>query len=427
MFELRMVVCARRPATNPFEKANRGNSADVIICDEFGFMSAPFFIKAVAPLFLVAHTALLCITTPSDNPNSQYSELLKVKDELGNPPFWHYEYAFVCSKCMGNKYDTSGKDLDGDARLARMLKCPHKDHRLPPWHSPEKHAIIRAVMEHSSPQDMLREQLGVITTGNTSVFSKYSVDDVMRQPTVGMPDWDVPFVYMCIDPNTGSHDTRATPGSDFALVSGYDIPNGGGFVITGMEAIDAHKPDDYLGAVIAHAQRLRMHRCTHGATLVVIAENNLGMEAGWLKREMDRHGIRRVVYMQDKDLKTGVHTDHHVKQQMMVLMRELLMRPSLLFSSQFVCLGKLAGSAAKDSPPGDPANVQRVKNMLAEQLRAYSEIKIPAHRPEDPVRVKWTGKTSHGMHDDLCVAAQLLLYWKNVFHQNPEYKAFWTR
>lgn len=53
-------------------------------------------------------------------------------------------------------------------------------------------------------------------------------------------------------------------------MSGYE--SGEGFVVAGMEAIDAVDPTDYKDAVVEHLRKLRTTRVTYDSTLVMIIE-----------------------------------------------------------------------------------------------------------------------------------------------------------
>lgn len=132
--------------------------------------------------------------------------------------------------------------------------------------------------------------------------------------------------------------------------------------------------------------------------------------------------MQNIVFLQHKELKTGVHTEHYVKCDMMKNMRRMLERPSLFFARDFVCVGKVAGSPL---PAGDAGNVARVKDALQKQAVSYCELREAAKTPHGRVVVKYTGKVAVGSKDDLITALQLNLYWKDtLFYGDAKYAAF---
>lgn len=162
----------------------------MIQCDEFGFMKDSLFYRAVLPLFQMDEAALLCITTPASNPLSQYSELLSLTKNDGTAAFKHYEYTFVCPKCIHGKYDQTNDQ-------EWTLKCPHKTHRLPPWQSQRKHNIIQSVMKNRQ-EDMMRETLGIITSGTNTVFSRPKVESWFALPLYSNHERSIKHIFVCV-------------------------------------------------------------------------------------------------------------------------------------------------------------------------------------------------------------------------------------
>jgi hypothetical protein len=245
----------------------------VIEADEFGFMKSNLFFKAVVPLFMMDEASLLCITTPSDDPTSQYSEMLHMKRaSTQEPAFKHYQYAFVCPKCR--KKD-AGLDAEGKSTV---LTCPHKQHRLPPWQSERKQNLVHDIMANRI-DDLKRETLGLITENTNSVFSRSKIESLFALPLYRNEEESVKIIYVCIDPNTGTHDARTKAGSDFAMLSTYETRHfTKHVVICGMESIDSHEPQDYRDHVVHHLRKLRESQMTYAAKLVLIIENNLGYD-----------------------------------------------------------------------------------------------------------------------------------------------------
>ena len=76
--------------------------------------------ETIAPLLGVAYAALLGISTPMEE-ESQYSQMLKMKDADGSPFFKTLEITLVCNVCKAT----------GDK--VKMATCPHMSHEVPSY------------------------------------------------------------------------------------------------------------------------------------------------------------------------------------------------------------------------------------------------------------------------------------------------------
>lgn len=166
-------------------------------------MSPEVFHKVVVPLLLIDETALLCITTISNDVDNHYDHLLNLQGSNGAPLLRQYKYSFVCPSCEAQGI---------------TVECKHMEHRIPKWQSMRKHKMVQAIMS-SRKGDMERETLGLDSGDNEScVFRKDRVDAWFNYPRFrDTSDAAVRFVYVAIDPNSGTEDSRVAAGSDVCL------------------------------------------------------------------------------------------------------------------------------------------------------------------------------------------------------------------
>lgn len=353
--------------------------------------------KLVTPLFLPDTTSLICITTLDDRlADKEFSELMckKLRDENGDLVFREVRFSAVCDGC-----------------LARGVKreCPHKAHRLPRWQSLRKMRAVEAMMRDVS-DDLDREIYGVSDGRSDAVVHRRFIDQWEALPHHRISE-DVKTIYVCLDPNSGTHDSRATPGSDYAVVSGFETYSR--FVVLGLESIDAHHPIDYRDRVFEHCVALRrFHAMTANSELVVIIENNGMQEAGWMQDYLIKKGLRRVRFMNEKELKVGCRTSDVIKRDMAAMFREAVMQGQLAFAEKIVTTAADPRWRAPDTSPDEV--VQGMKDILLEQARRLSEKKVPPVDMFGEVRTHITGKIAPGVKDDVVTALLLLLYWMRV-------------
>lgn len=105
--------------------------------------------------------------------------------------------------------------------------------------------------------------------------------------------------------------------------------------------------------------------------------------------------------MDDKDLAVGLNTNHAVKQKMMVFTQEAIRAKTFGFLEEIV-------TSHKDGP-------KAILDELRYQFCNYTEHREQAASIVGKTKVAWHGKLRPGMKDDMCVAFQLLIYWRTVF------------
>ena len=367
-------------------------------------MRKDVFFKIICPLLLMRDSTVICISTLDNKPNGFYEEMInKPRPRFPKKTLFHqFNYDFRCNVCKSDE--------------STVVMCKHMSARLPKWQSQHKHEIVQAIMS-SDGADWLRETQGVRSEDGPSCFNASRVNDMMTGIRI---DIDakigysrVEWVYICIDPNTGTHDSSTRISySDFAIVSAIDALDFDGLIITGLESIDSHTPNDYLNKMATHLKTIRNR--FKNAKLCVIIENNLGMEADWIKREIEARGITNHVVMSDGDLKAGVPTTHKIKKDMMLKTSRLFFKRQIFMASNLI-------SANVDKMP-----LPKLNEEFKKQLINYIEMKKSSSNDMfGTTKVVWTGKINPGTKDDMCVALQLLIYWKDVFKNQEKYKMYW--
>lgn len=370
----------------------RGIGANLIICEEAAFMSEILMKKIIIPVLAMETTAIVCITTRSDEPYGFFETMInKTLDDIeGGTVFKQYSYDFVCDPC---------KALGIEA----MESCKHGAAKRPSFQSERNHKLIRILLEDNKA-DLLRETMGIDPNDKPTLFRKDVVLRVFSLPKLQYHANLVDFIYVSIDPNSGTADAGPRNTSDFAMVSGFDSPESG-FGCTGLESINAIEPEDYTQKMITHIRTLSCRFPT--ALIVIIAENNLGMMAGYMRRDIENFAALNTVFMNEKELKTGLNTNHRIKQDMMALTRRTLNGQKFFFTN-------------------DVINPELIP-QLRQQMLNYMQKKKSSDTPIQSTKVYYTGKIDHGTKDDMCVALQLLLYWRDVFRTSDKYKHLRTR
>jgi hypothetical protein len=107
----------------------RGVGGDVIIMEEAAFMSSEMFAKIVVPLFGVAKTAVLAISTPDDEFN-YYTNLMDIKLDGGKSLFKVIRIGGACDSCS-----------------SAGIKCTHSMLRLPIWKPLARQEKIDLIMK----------------------------------------------------------------------------------------------------------------------------------------------------------------------------------------------------------------------------------------------------------------------------------------
>jgi hypothetical protein len=354
-------------------------------------MNPRIMYEVVAPLLLIDTTAIICISTASGDSDNHYNEILSLEEEPGVPLFKQYIIKMACEPCIA---------------LGIVTKCPHMRDHMPPWQSDRKHKRIQKLYGSSRKALMERELAGVNTINVGYCFEGKDVRALFGKPRYFLDNIPIKKIFIAYDPNCGS-EARGTPGSDVAILSTFEM--NGATIICGYESINSYNPSMHYPRMIEHCKKLRSYPEMADAQLVFILENNTGQEAAHMEMELHKY-LNNIIILSDKDLKTGVRTQGN-KKEMMLMTRHKLRQDSLLLldDKKIVCTAEKPNEV-----------IEEFKN----QLLKYQEIKIPPTSPIGKTSIGYTGKISPGDKDDMAMALQLNIYWKNWFWESPKYSRY---
>lgn len=370
----------------------RGVTSALIIAEEGAFIEAAVFEVVMVPLIRKRDCALLAITTLDKAPLPYFDKIINKQRPTwpaGTTLFKQCNVSLICPSCKAKGHAGSA--------------CLHIRGLVPDWLDGDREPYAEAMI--SNVADMLRETKNIKSLDTPNCFKEHLVERLFCEPRVRMkfPDL-VQYIYVAIDPNSGTKSSAAKTTSDYALVTAIEARKEFGTLVfvSGLESIDSHGVEDFLPPIMDHLKQLR--RAYPLAVMVDMSENNTGHEASWLQREIRNSDILNVCFMDEHDLATGVGTTHAVKQTMMAFTREAITQKTIGFLDQIVT----------HYPGGEKA----IMDVLKEQLCMYQEVREDPTSLISKTKVGWTGKLQPGIKDDLCVALQLLIYWRTVFLSN---------
>ena len=157
--------------------------------------------------------------------------------------------------------------------------------------------------------------------------------------------------------------------------------------------------DEVKEMIIAHITAVDNHPACHGAWKHIIIEANMSYisadeVASWC------HRLPRVM-IESQDpanrQRRGVWTGPYEKESYAYSLREKVKDLNIGFCTQMI---------------GEPADIQKNKAMLIEQMRNF---RMDRQEPNDPTFGKYkyafTGKTKGGSKDDYVLTVMMLDYW----------------
>jgi hypothetical protein len=363
----------------------RGTGGDVIILEEAAYIDPELFQKVIVPLMMMRHTAVIGISSPSDE-NNYASILAEVKTPDGEFVFLTISVGLFCEECK--------KNPTGE-------RCPHIRQRLPDHRSAKGLIVAEALIQNE--QDRNQELHGIIGA-KQHLFQRWMPQFEKRDPFHIRES--VELIHSYIDPAANGD------ASDFVVCSGAHLQ--GKTVIVGLDEFESVTSnlegfDGPIAMMYEHYDALlRKHR---DALVWIYIESNLNgpLAAHWGHLLERKYGKRVVLERLDpKDVSNiGVKTTNDEKQLWATCMVSLLSSGNLVFANDMV--GR---------------NVDKSKQKIWRQLRHYTRVVKEANDPEFGVP-KWTytGKGG-GQKDDVACALQGMGY--NMFRQQST-PAFYDR
>lgn len=226
----------------------------VIILEEASRLDEEVFTEVCLPLLGVNNTSLIAISTPLEE-NNFFSQLLGAKKPNGASLFKNLQIQLICEKC----------------RTERKLDCPHNANNLPNWKSMARNDLVKDLM--SGNRDMwLREQAGVITTKDTTVFDRVTVERAFAHENM----WHLnrlaiegDVIYLTIDPAGGGF-------SQTAIAAAVIDVNTKSLVLIGAEDQQITNDDELERFLRNFLMKIRAINLFANSQIIAIIERNFG-------------------------------------------------------------------------------------------------------------------------------------------------------
>lgn len=356
----------------------RGIGASLLILEEAAYIASAIIQSVLAPILSVLNTAVVAISTLGEQPTDVFMRMLKSNF------FYVHEVSFICKPCQ----DRGVTDV-----------CIHNRDFLPPWGGANKELI--AVIMDGNEGTHQRENLGVNNGTCHTCYTVASVDHLFSRPRTNISDV-VNFVYIAIDPVTGSDD-ESRRSSDFSVVSICSPYT----TILSVDAISVTRTEHFEEKLKDCLNNIRGMPMMASCVFVVNVEAGTGLSAPDIETTLSR-SFEGIVFMTDFAGKAGTLTSESNKVTMMELtQRHLDMKEVSFFS-------KLVTSHAKP------------KDMLLEfkaQLHAFKPLVTPAKGTRSAPSVKLTGK-ENGKRDDMCMTFMRAIYTRHMFLTMAKYRKY---
>lgn len=362
----------------------RGITGDLLILEEAAFIPQSLFFEVIAPLLGVEGTAVVAISTPDEDDNNYYSELMEIKnpETPGETLFKTIRIGLACEECI---------------QAGAGATCVHRQQLIPPWKSNRRQKRLRQMT--ADPHLFMRENMGMITNSTQFMYSAALVNQLRQAPRfrVTRPN-DV--LYLAIDPSGGG--TR----SDYAMCSLF-VENAH-HVIAGLDHSGSANPADVNNMIYTHVMSLRRHPQFAASTFVIIIEANMSwIETHRVAQLCDRPELQPVM-IESRDPsgqgRIGVITDEANKVAYVQNLRFLMQDKQLSYNTDLV-----------------GTDIDASTHELESQLRQFKRaIKVPTLPEHARYTVNYSGK-GHAKKDDLALALMIGCYWSLIIRQSPEF------
>lgn len=363
----------------------------MVFAEEGDYISQEMWLEVMAPLLLVAGTALIAISTIRKNTNgmqSMYSYMMHLKDPIFKDQglFKLIHVRTTCDSCA----------------KARKERCPHMQIAPVSWKDPENAARVKALMSIDASA-MMAEVTGVAVGSNVALFNAMSIARLKdRTPYVcNLPEQGV--LFLVVDPSGGGIK------SDYAIMTLFY--HRGNAVIVGL---DTYTGDDHTRVehmLREHYKGLRAQPRFRNSVIVLLPEGNMSFFTprriyeqfyGFEMIQFERKP-NIVLYAYDQHKKpmggvthTGTLTTGAMKQTSMHMVRAMLDAGCIHFDSCIVSM----------DPVG---NKQKLLRQLA---NFHMELREPKDHVTQETKSYLTGKAADGSSkDDMVMTLLMGVFW----------------
>lgn len=351
--------------------------------------------QVIVPLMGVDGTSVLAISTPSENDDNYYSELMEIKNpkDPTKQLFKTIRIGLACQKCM-----LKGKGTE----------CTHKTEFVPPWKSQSSALKVREIMR-SNRTLYMRENQGMLA-GDTLYYFKAPLVAAFAQ----LPKWDFDhqpdFLFVGVDPSGGGKQ------SDYSVATiAYTK---GCIVLVGLESCPSAVSSDIDAMLYGHVRKLRATPRFRNTRIRLYVENNLShIEADRVVRAFDRpenQPIEIESHDESNQGRPGVPTTEVTKHAYVDILLKTLSDDRLRVAREFVW---------SPEPQEDPKDPERILKQLHGQLRAFRKnVKMPVDHAMGNPKVVLSGKSAT-KKDDILLALMIVVYYSELTRQSPEFRA----
>lgn len=167
-----------------------------MILEEAAYIDQSIFYDVIVPLMMVDKTAIMAISSPSDEFN-YYSTLLELRRPDGNYVFKQFRLGMACEACM---------------EAGEAVGCTHKQDIIPHWLSVERMDLAKCLYGGNEAAYQ-REVQGIIASSNIYMFNRRFIQNLHNRKQHKITDVDqIREIHISIDPHGGGE------GSEMAIM-----------------------------------------------------------------------------------------------------------------------------------------------------------------------------------------------------------------
>lgn len=370
-----------RPKT---EDSNRGNHPEFFLYDEAAFGTHGFFINFLYPLLSIGTRVCIAATTPPPPDNYFFFFIAKTKalNAKGKNLFRLIDFSLKCERCTDK----------GTAQ-----RCTHRLALIPPWKSIAK---IKNMQEFMSTKDMRafeQEVYGMIDDNQGFYIHQNLIRRAAELERVTSPDFGKKEVlYIAVDPPSHQNSSMGIA----SLIQQKD----GTSCFVGLDEMPAMKSEtiQIQSMVATHIKAIRaLPQFARIAIVPIIECNNNDIMANSILQTFRRFPPIVMPFTRsyfDKEIYDGigVRTGAQNKHAMMSMIQTNLLKDSIRFMRDGVCVGIKSHNPTAPVPRWD----EMVKLTLTE-LGQFRDM------PDGSI----SGKLASGATDDVAMAVCMAMYW----------------
>lgn len=374
--------------------------------DELLTLKAKIVIRVFIPMMML-RIVFFCISSKPTQHNSIMTQMMNARYKLsGKPVFKTCIFSTICNNC----------------RLRGKRNCRHVAEM--PWSDEKQLAKIEAIMENYQA-DLNREVYNL--DDEPEVKPSFDPNDVeaMKESEDSLPnDAHFQYIYTGIDPAGGGqrskyaivsvvplevtldenddNDSMIFPediflqNSDIRTDHNSQTRRAVKYLVVGVDYDESCRPNNYNDLLVNHIYKLQRHVKLEHAKVIIVAENNFGLEAGHIREKLERTpGINfDILYMDRGGI--GIRMTNALKDAMIDELRVKLSKRLITIWNELVCARdhRVNGGGIRRHIQAEEA-----RDELTSQLGSMRSIMYPPRDPTEKPIKKHTGKLDGGFDD----------------------------